>query len=347
VAAAIVVLISAVQLLNNRERALVAQSVDRMIASSERHEAEGNLVQALLDLDAAITICTESPARAGKDLAALKVKRQQLARKDAKFVLDRLCGNPSDTFPLGDWLNLQARVTADPDLAPMKQATADKFQAELRRRLDADLAAARSAIDSGQPTKAFERCEAVVPLLAQLPAKDQQQVRDQGAALVSQIISQRGVIVDTIRGNLLAGSLASYNEKMVPELLRGLKARGYLPREDSSFWRPRWDDAPYHLTLKVDEMHEGNYMSSENRLTRIYAHLALHLRGKEIWQTTPTARTEVPLPNLPAYFGARVAMSKDRIEDFERMLYDNARGMIDGRLSSALRNMPECVPATR
>ena len=117
-------------------------------------------------------------------------------------------------------------------------------------------------------------------------------------------------MVDTIRGHLLAGSLARYNETMVPEMLRGLKARGYLPREDSSFWRPRWDDAPYHLTLEVNEKQEGNYMSSENRLTRIDAHLTLTFRGKEIWQTTPTARTVVPLPNLPAYFAARVAMSR-------------------------------------
>ena len=134
---------------------------------------------------------------------------------------------------------------------------------------------------------------------------------------------------------------------MVPELVRGLKAKGYLPREDASPWRPKWSDAPYRLSLEINEKHEGNYMSSENRLTRIDAHLTLLLRGKQIWQTTPTARTMVPLPNLPAYFSARMAMSPTRIDEFERLLYDNARGMIDEKLAFALRNMPECGPASR
>ena len=63
-AAALIVLVAAVRLLNDRARAMAARSIDRLIASSERQEAEGNLVQALLDLDAAITICSESSARA-------------------------------------------------------------------------------------------------------------------------------------------------------------------------------------------------------------------------------------------------------------------------------------------
>ena len=50
-------------------------------------------------------------------------------------------------------------------------------------------------------------------------------------------------------------------------------------------------------------------MSSENRLTRIEASLTLYRRGKQIWKTTPTARTMVPLPSLPAYLSTRVAPS--------------------------------------
>ena len=55
----------------------------------------------------------------------------------------------------------------------------------------------------------------------------------------------------------------------------------------------------------------------------------------------------VPLPNLPAYFSARIAMSSTRIDEIERLLYDNTAGMIDEKLTFALRNMPECVPAAR
>jgi len=346
-AAGLVVLIAAVRLLQDRQRASVNRSIDRLIASSERQEAAGNLVQALLDLDAAITIRSESSAGAHPDLATLKARRRVLARRDAETVLDRLCKNDAQPFPLGDWLNLLARIRADADLASMRQTASDKFEGELRRRIDSELAAARIAIDSGQPVTAFERCEAVNLLLAHLSAGSQQQLRDRLESIVSQIIAQRGIVVDTIRGHLLTGSLAKYNDTMVPQILRALKAKGYLPQADSSSWRPRWSDAPYRLSLEVNEKQEGNYMASENRLSRIVAHLSLSLRGKEIWQRTPTAQTTVPLPNLPAYLAARVAMSRDRIEEFERLLYDNARGMIDERLGLALRNMPECVSVGR
>jgi hypothetical protein len=65
----------------------------------------------------------------------------------------------------------------------------------------------------------------------------------------------------------------------------------------------------------------------------------------EIWQTTPTARTTVPLPGLPGYFSARVALSSAQIEEFERLLCDNARSQIDEKLAFALSLMPECGQA--
>jgi hypothetical protein len=345
--AGLIVLFSLVQLIADRERALVARSIDRLLATSENHEAHGNLVQALLDLDAAITICAEASVRGEKELAVLKSRRQALARCDAETVRERLSRNDTEHFPLGDWLNLQARVGADNDLASMRQATADRFQRELKRRLESELAAARLAIESGDTTKALERCESTVPLLAHLNPEDQARLRDHAGAIVGQIVARQGIVVDPIRGHLLSGSLARYNETLVPVLIRGLKARGYFPREDSSFFRPKWSDAPHHLTLEVNEKHEGNYLSSENRLTRIEAHLTLALWDKSIWQTTPTARTVVPLPNLPAYLSARVAISPARIEEFERLLYDNARGMIDEKIMAALRRLPECAPPTR
>src|SRR5271165_5726021 len=42
--AGLIVLIAAVRLLNDRERAMVNRSIDRLIASSQKQEAAGNLV---------------------------------------------------------------------------------------------------------------------------------------------------------------------------------------------------------------------------------------------------------------------------------------------------------------
>ena len=135
---------------------------------------------------------------------------------------------------------------------------------------------------------------------------------------------------------------------MIPALVKGLKARGYLPQPDASPWKDRWSRAPYRFSLEVNEQLEGNYLASENRLTRIDTRLKLVKHGIEIWNTTPTARTKVPLPNLPGYFSARVALSPARIAEFERLLYENARGQIDEKFAFALSHMPQCgQPAAR
>jgi hypothetical protein len=91
---------------------------------------------------------------------------------------------------------------------------------------------------------------------------------------------------------------------------------------------------------------EGNYLSSENRLTRIEARLTLSSGKQPVWKTTPTARSTVPLPKLSAYVASRVAASRERSEEFEKMLYADARAQIDDKFGFALSNMPAC-PVTQ
>jgi len=165
-------------------------------------------------------------------------------------------------------------------------------------------------------------------------------LKGEASALVAAIVDRQAILVDPPHGHFLAGSMARYNASMMPALIEGLKAKGYLPQPDASLWRDRWSRAPYRFSVEVNEQLEGNYMASENRLTRIDAHLKLIKDGVEVWNTTPTARTRVPLPNLPGYFSARVALSPARIEEFERLLYDNARSQIDEKFAFALSHMP-------
>ena len=46
-------------------------------------------------------------------------------------------------------------------------------------------------------------------------------------------------------------------------------------------------------------------------------------------------------PKLPAYLSSRLAISPERSEEFEQLLYENARGQIDEKFGYALSNMPE------
>jgi hypothetical protein len=342
----LIVLIAAGRFVISRESAALVRKIDLLIASSENHEARGSLGQALIDMDAAINLSSQDSADRSESVRTLKSRRQILARRDARAVLDRLSQDEAPSFPLGDWLNLEARIAKDPDLAPLKETMYGKFALSLNRELATDLAKARRLFESGEADKALEICDAVTRLLPHVSSTAQHQVRTEAEALVKQIVSRNGIVVDPLRGQFLSGSVAKYQASMIPELIRTLKAKHYLPQPDLSAWRDLWQAAPYRLVVDLNERLVGNYMSSENRLTHIDAHLRLSYQGQEIWQATPAARTAVPLPNLPAYQAARVAMSLARSEEFERLLYDDARGAIDGKFAFALRNMPDCRPET-
>jgi hypothetical protein len=341
----LIVVIAAVRFLDRRERTALARSIDRLIASSRTQEKAGRRDQAVVDLDSAINLCPPDSAEHRELLLRFRSRRQALVRLGAQDVLERLRQNENRLFPLGDWLNLQARVTTDPDLAPLQGEVAAKLQTKLKQCIESDLAAARNAAELGKALMAFDRCETLAPLAAHLPEPDRGRLRGEAGEIVLRIIDRHGVLLDPPHGHFLTGSMARYNANMIPTLVKALKAKGYLPQPDVSPWRDRWSRSPYRFSLEVNERAEGNYLASENRLTRIDTHLKLFYRGMEIWQTTPTARTKVPLPGLPGYFSARVALSPARIEEFERLLYDDARSQIDEKFAFALSHMPECGPS--
>ena len=95
------------------------------------------------------------------------------------------------------------------------------------------------------------------------------------------------------------------------------------------------------MRLDVTETQEGNYLSSQNRLTLIHAELALIAGEEEIWKVTPRARSEVPLPKLPAYQATRIAVSTERSDEFERLLYKNARPDRP-EVQGGLQGVPPC-----
>ncbi len=344
---ALVLVIAAVRFLDRQSHIALDRSIHRLIASSQEQEEAGDWNRAVIELDSAINLCPPDSAQHRELLGQLRSRRQALVMRDAEHVLAGLRQNESRPFPLGDWLNLQARVATDPDLNPLRDQVAAKLESKLKQCVETDLAAARSAAQTGNAVVAFEHCETLAPLAARLPEPDRGRLQGEASTVVAGLVDRQGVLVDPPHGHFLTGSMARYNAYMIPILIKGLKARGFLPQPDASPWRDRWDRAPYRFSLEVNEQLEGNYMGSENRLTRIDAHLKLIKNGVEIWNTTPTARTKVPLPDLPGYFSARVALSRARNEEFERLLYDNARSQIDEKFSFALNHMPACEQAAR
>ena len=114
------------------------------------------------------------------------------------------------------------------------------------------------------------------------------------------LVSTHGVKIEPPKEISSSGS-QSYVAEHAARAGQGLEAKGYLPYRESSHWRQQWNHALYHASIDVSEQQEGSYLSSANRLTRIEARLTLTSSGQTmpIWQTIPTARSTVPLPNCP------------------------------------------------
>ena len=301
---------------DRHEQQAFERSIKDLTASSELKRQSGRLDQALVDLDTALNLCQQS-SRCTSDLVAeLRKKREELAIREAQTVLDRLLTHDTRPFPIGDWLTLKSRAASDPDLVSLRGQVEERFQAKLKQRIERDLDAAKAALASGQPEAAFESCDATAPLLARLDPAEQKSLRSQADQLVSQLVDRHGIYLDPPRGHFLKGSESKYHASMMPGLFKAAKAKGYVPQVSSPLWRDHWSHAAYRLTLQVDERLEGNYMASENRLTRIDASLTLYRRGKQIWTDNAHGAHDGSLAQasrLPLHSGGAEPLAHGRI----------------------------------
>ena len=280
------------------------RSINQLVTSSRSQENAGHLDQALIDLDAALDLASKAGPAYSARMADWREKRKELARRDAENFLHGLRQSQPASFPLGNWLNLIARVERDPDLSPLSVSINEQFQIALDHEVESALAAARTAFDAGRVVSSFDSCDRIARLLDHFPPDRRPIIRNETEKVVTMLVSTHGVMLEPPQGHFIFGA-KSYLSELMPVVVKALEARGYLPRRESSPWRDQWKHALYQLSLDVSEEFEGHYLSSANRLTRIYATVTLAARGQSIWHTTPTVRTIVPLPKLPAYLSTR------------------------------------------
>jgi hypothetical protein len=342
---AIALLGGGVRFLKRQQRSAQERSIKNLLESSRRNDADGRLGEALVDLDTAIELARNEGSAALERLGDYRKRRQDLARRDAEARLESLRQDVGASFALGDWLNLIARAERDPDLAPLSKPIGAQFQASLLRQVDADLQRARQLFESGDALAAMDLCDRLGGLIKHLDENSQPSARSKAELFVRELIARHGVTIEAPEGHFVFGSQASYLAKMKPALVQALAAKGYLAYREKSAWNDLWAQAPYHLHLDITERLEGNYLSSQNRLTWIEAHLTFVRPGAPPWQAMPAARSTVPLPGMSAFASSRLAASPKRLEEVERVLYDDARAQIDARFAYALSSLPRCARA--
>jgi hypothetical protein len=339
---AVLFLVGGLRFVRTRFRAAEKGSIQKLFDSSQVHEKSGQFGQALIDLDVALSLARKSDSPDPTYVEEQQRHRAELARRDAQAVLDQLAGRSPGSLALGEWLNLIARAGRDPDLMALRSAIDEQFRLKVKREADTELALARSASESGKVVDSLRACDRIPKLMKHLPPEVECIVRRDTEELVGRLIASHGVVVESPHGTFVYGSQESYLSTMLPILLKSLEKKGYLPYRPSSPWAGLWPKAHYHLRFAVSEHLEGNYETSDNRLTRIEARLTLTSRDVLIWQTSPASRTKVPLPGRSAYLSGRLAARRERTEEIERLLYQNARDHIEERFAFALSNMPGC-----
>lgn len=324
----------------------VADTLTRLVETSREAEKCGRLGEALATIEAALTLAGKSDAKT-IDCDGLRRLRHTLARREAESQLSGLESLPPGDDPgraVGRALTLAARVRNDEALAGLEEPVNVVLERLRLRWVEADSLASKTAFEAGKPDKALDLCQRAHTTADELPRALREKWQADATDLARKIIARHGTIIDPVRGHFSGGTPRAYAATLHPPLTTSLRLSGYLPRPPSPLWNDLWTSlAPYRVTVEINEKYEDTYLQSANRLSVLDGTLSLLRDGKRFWYESPTARTQVPLPGLPAYQASRVAVGDHRSPEFERLLYENARNLLAERLVANLRSLPACA----
>jgi hypothetical protein len=338
------------RLVRSRRHSAKSGEITRLLESSRSAELAGRFGEALYEMEGALSIAralTPPPA----DLAALARHRDELSLLDAKWQLGALASGPAGdrcepARAVGIALTLLARSSKDPALSGLVPAIETELDRHRVRWAEADYDAASHALAAGDPARAIEHCKHMYSTADSLAAPSRRRLVEEATALAGRIIDGHGVVILPPKGHFTLGSPKVYSELINPAIITALRGAGYLSKTADTVWDDIWNTrAPYRVTLEVTERQDAEYLSSPSRLSRIDAKLTLWRKQLPIWSESPNASTQVPLPGLPAYLASRVAATDKRSPECERLLYEDARANLIGRLAYNLRHVPECRPS--
>ena len=141
----------AFQFLRRQYDSIQDRSINRLLDSSRGHEADGRLGEALVDLDAALDLAEKAGPEWSSGIDGERTDDPNSPGATRKQILKHLSRDQSTPFRLGDWLNLIARASRDPDLAAI--ANEDRRTlSDIRSRtsIGHELAAAGNCFKSGK-----------------------------------------------------------------------------------------------------------------------------------------------------------------------------------------------------
>ena len=339
--AVLVAVVVATKVSSSRGRAARDATLDVLLASADAAEKSGRPDRALSELEAALALLRSAEPACDGQVEGLTVRRDALSAREAEARIAAAASAEPDAA-VGDLLSLQARARKDRALEPLVPAILGAIDAARRRQAEAALAAARKALGEGRPLDALAAGERALAVADKIEGPSARSIADEAEALMTPVLARLGVVVVQIPGKFTLGSPSSYDAALGPIFVDALRRKGYAPRPASGPARALWDrHAARRLEFQVVESHGVLYLDSQNRLSLIAASLTFAKGGATLWNDTVSARTRVPLPDLPAYTSGRIAFADRRDLDMEHKLYEDARFLTHEQVAFHLKALPE------
>lgn len=332
------------QFLRARARATQRTEMSRLEARIDETVSADRWDQALEALEAALGR-HDLPWRPD-EFEAMQSRRDAISRRLAESTVANLrLGPPATTIK--DGLILLARVERDPVLASFRTPTRALVTQAVARELGQDLEQAARELDQGRGVPALQACERVRAQVRALPDWAAPSFDEQSRALARQIAGRYGATLAPIGGTYWLGSSDAYEKALRPALLDALRQRGYATSPEDPTLRPLWDElAPYRLSVAVVERPGGPYLQSAHQITTIEAEMVWRHPRAADWRQAVHVKTEVPLPNLTAYEGSRLAMASTPSAEVQQRLHANAFAALVARVVWMVRLVPELPMAT-
>ena len=333
--------------IQSRWRSEDSDSLAKLLATSAESERSGRLDEALVRIEGALALLKKGNRSHGStEFAQLKERRDALARREFMLALGALRKSPpnadSEFEPLiGQGLNLLARTRSDDALADLEEQVV--VELDRVRQLSAESAGRRAeaAVKQGDYAKAAELSERQFVTSEQIPAAGRISLQGMARSRVESIINSRGLMVEFAASRYTLGSDKEYSKLLIPSLQTSLIKAGYFPKPSKTIFENLWRrPTPFRVVIEVTERQDGRYYQSSNRLSILQARLEF-LRGDErLVLRTANTQSAVPLPGLASLVANRAALSTQRSNEFERMLYDNARNALIDRLALTFKSLP-------
>jgi hypothetical protein len=342
-----IVVAGAGRLLRHHWRSVDSDMLTRLMESSRAEEDSGRLEAALSELEAAVAFAhkLDPPPPC---LGELESRRASVSNREAREQLSKLSAyqpNARDepAQSLGRALTLQARTSKDPALSNLREPVAALLERLRTQWASVDARASEQALEEGQPERAMSFCIRMQEATEDLANPIRTELRGQAHSLAERIVSRHGIVIEPVTGEFTLGSPESYASLLRPSLYQELQKHGFLPRTRTTPWDDLWlSHSRYRVTTVIKEHQDDVYLDSMNRITIIDSRLSVLDGSQVLWYEAPIGRTQVPLPGIPALMAGRMAASDHRSQEFEKLLYNNARDALIERLAYNLRNLSRC-----